>query len=108
LRSKLEIKNRYWILNKFEENPNSEIRLTGYLNLNQKSNWVTFTQIENDSGERIAGHLNFPKHKVRELYHRFEKYNHKKFILKGKPGFYVSKGTKRGCILLNHVDLQTR
>jgi len=106
LYSKLEIKKRYWILKKFHESPNSEIYLTGYLNLNYKSNWITFTQVENENGIRIAGHLNFPVHKVKKLFQEYDEFNHKQFIIKGKPSFYVSKGTKRGCILLESISLK--
>jgi hypothetical protein len=105
LYSKREIQNRYWILSQLKESPNSDICLTGYLNINPKSNWVTFTQVENETGQRIAGHLNFPIHKVKELCIKYKEFNHKKFSFSGKPSFYVSKGTKRGCILLNSLNL---
>ena len=72
--SKTEIKNRYWILHQFNEAPNDEICLTGYLNINPKSNWVTFTQIENETGKRIAGHLNFPIHKVKEVFENYKEF----------------------------------
>ena len=104
--SKLEIKNRDWILHKLNECPNSEIYLTGYLNINTKSNWITFTQIETDTGQRIAGHLNFPIHKIKELFHNYTEFNHKKFIIKGKPNFYISKGIKRGCVILHSLSLK--
>jgi hypothetical protein len=106
LGSKTEIKNRYWILHQLSESPNDQICLTGYLNINLKSNWVTFTQVENENGIRIAGHLNFPVHKVKKLFQEYDEFNHKQFIIKGKPGFYVSKGTKRGCILLESLSLR--
>jgi len=101
---KREIQNRYWILSQLKESPNSNICLTGYLNINPKSNWVTFTQVENETGQRIAGHLNFPIHKVKELCIKYKEFNHKKFSFSGKPSFYVSKGTKRGCILLKSLN----
>ena len=102
--SKHEIRNRYWILSRLKDSPNSELRLTGYLNITPKSNWVTFTQVENEKGERIAGHINFPIHKVKELFNKYKEFNHKKFRFNGKPSFYVSKGTKRGCVILNSLE----
>jgi hypothetical protein len=106
LYSKIEIKNRLWILSKLHESPNQELSLTGYLNMNNASNWVTFTQIENKDSIRIAGHLNFPIHKVRKILPNYNTFNHKQFIIKGKPSFYVSNGTKRGCIILNNLSLK--
>ncbi len=105
MRSKFEIKNRYWILNRLKESPDSEICLTGYLNINSGSSWVTFTQIENEKSERIAGHINFPVHKIEGLLKNYREFNHKKFKIKGKPGFYVSRGTKRGCILPGSIEV---
>tara|TARA_Y100000739_G_scaffold11881_1_gene10000 strand:- start:353 stop:676 length:324 start_codon:yes stop_codon:yes gene_type:complete len=107
LTSKTEIKNRYWILQQFNEAPNDEICLTGYLNINPKSNWVTFTQVENETGKRIAGHLNFPIHKVKEVFENYKEFNHKQFTIEGKPSFYVSNGIKRGCVLLHNLSLKT-
>ena len=104
MNSKIEIQNRHWILNQLRESPNADIYLTGYLNINPKSNWITFTQVENEAGQRVAGHINFPIHKVRELCIKYKEFNHKKFSFSGKPSFYVSKGTKRGSLILNRLN----
>ena len=105
MNSKIEIQNRHWILNQLREFPNADIYLTGYLNINPKSNWITFTQVENEAGQRVAGHINFPIHKVKELCIKYKEFNHKKFSFSGKPSFYISKGTKRGCLILNSLNL---
>ena len=98
--------NRDWILSKYAEDPCQTIKIYGYLSLNPNSKWVTFTQIENENGLRISGHLNFPKHKVYALIKDVERYNHKPFSIKGHPSFYLWKGTKRGSIKI--LDLQPK
>ena len=98
-----ERKNRDWILAQLKNAPEEEITLTGYLNLNPNSNWITFTQVENENGDRISGHINLPKSKVIKLFSNIEEFNHKPFFIKGKPSYYSSKGVKRGCIDLTEL-----
>tara|TARA_B100000768_G_C11171243_1_gene328805 strand:+ start:436 stop:771 length:336 start_codon:yes stop_codon:yes gene_type:complete len=98
--------NRDWLLIQFKENPKDEITLFGYLSLNNQSNWVSFTQVENEEGLRISGHINLPERKVKEAFADFKNYNHKAFILKGHPSFYNSRGTKRGCLQIISISLK--
>ncbi len=98
--------NRDWILLKYNEAPDTNITLTGYLNYVPKTNWITFTQVENELGERISGHINLPQKKVHQLFPNIQDHNHTPFILKGKPSFYTSKGTKRGALLIETIVLK--
>lgn len=103
--SRRERKNRDWILQQAQHNPASLIELKGYLNLNKDSNWITFTQIENNAGERVTGHINLPKNKISKLFPNFREFNHKPFLIIGKPDSYVNKGTKRGCIKVEQIKI---
>lgn len=97
--------NRDWILQQYNAAPNELIQLKGYLNIDKPSNWITFTQIENQLNERISGHINLPKHKVAVLFPDYHLHNHKPFLLTGKPDVYHPKGTKRGCLILTDLKL---
>lgn len=103
--SRRERHTRDWLLRKFNEAPSISLKLKGYLHINKESNWITFTQVDNDNGERISGHINLPKHKVEKLYPDYSKNNHSPFYLIGKPSFYVSKGTKRGALKIESIEL---
>mgnify|MGYP001181693504 FL=1 len=94
---------RNWLLEQAIYAPNDSVQLTGYLKILSESNWYTFTQIENEEGKRIAGHLNLPKKKVDTLISNIQELNNQPFILIGKPSFYVTKSVKRGSINIDQV-----
>lgn len=97
--------SRDWLLKQHLHNPEQVISVTGYLQLNpKKPNWVTFTQVENNEGVRIAGHINLPSIKAEKLYPSIQSKGRKKFVITGKPSYYISKGTKRGSLLVTQIQ----
>jgi len=106
LSSRRERHQRDWILIQHSTNPEEEITVTGFLNFQENSKWITFTQIENEAGERICGHINLPFSKVNQLFSNLKENNHKQFIIKGLPSFYNNRGIKRGAINLNCISIK--
>ena len=99
---------RNWLLEQAISAPNDSVQLTGYLKIISESNWYTFTQVENEEGKRIAGHLNLPKKKVDNLISNIQALNNQPFILIGKPSFYVAKSIKRGSINIEQIIHQPK
>ena len=104
--SRRERHSRDWILIQLKESPEVEITLSAYLSLNDKSSWISFTQVENEEGNRISGHINLPERKVLSLFPDFKNFNHKQFVLKGLPSYYHVRGTKRGALKVNSISLK--
>lgn len=97
--------NRDWLLLQHLTNPDVIISLTAYLQTNQKNpNWITFTQVENKDGQRISGHINLPSKIILNLQPEIFKKGNKKFVLHGKPSFYLAKGNKRGALLIQKLE----
>ena len=47
------------------DKPEQTIKITGHLKWNESSDWFTFSSIILlDSNEKIASHINLPKHKI--------------------------------------------
>ena len=95
---------RDWLLQKALSDPSEKIKLKAYsTNYKQDSNWVTFTQVENEFGDRIAGHINLPQKKVLTLQPDLLKVPNKPFQLTGFPSFYVGNNTKRGSLSIKEI-----
>jgi hypothetical protein len=87
-----------------DEKPDESLQFKGHLKWNDTSEWFTFsTIILLSSNERIASHINLPKHKINKLLDINESDNHKLFIIEGYPSFYMSRGTRRGSIKMKNI-----
>ena len=87
-----------------DDKPDQIIKITGHLKWNEFSDWVTFSSIILlDSNEKIASHINLPKHKINQLIEIDKLDNHKLFLLEGFPSSYLSKGTRRGSINIKNI-----
>ena len=86
------------------DKPEQTIKITGHLKWNESSDWFTFSSIILlDSNEKIASHINLPKHKINQLIEINKLDNHKIFLLEGFPSSYLSKGTRKGSIIIKNI-----
>lgn len=104
MNSKRSRYERDWLLQKALSDPDEKIKLKAYsTNYKQDSNWITFTQVENEFGNRIAGHINLPKKKVLALQPDLLEVPNKPFHLIGHPSFYIGNNTKRGSLSIKEI-----